>query len=286
VFEPLTTLTHLMATLVDPHGNITVPGITDAVAPLTEGERARYQGIDFSMGEFAKAAGCAPGPGGAAAAEAPVQAGAGQADRGPSGLLFPGDTEATLMHRWRYPTLSLHGVEGAFSDPGAKTVIPRTVVGKFSLRLVPHMEPAEIERLLRLHLVSEFRAIHPSSAAGAGTTTGKPAGDAFGNGLTMKLTSVHGAKAFSGDPDSENYRAAAAAVDTVWGCQPDLVRSGGSIPVTLPFQDMGKSVLLLPVGRGDDGAHSQNEKLDTSNYINGIKVMIAYLHECGLRLGK
>ena len=42
-----------------------------------------------------------------------------------------------LMARWRYPTLSLQGIEGAFSGSGAKTVIPAKAVGKFSLRLVP-----------------------------------------------------------------------------------------------------------------------------------------------------
>jgi Cys-Gly metallodipeptidase DUG1 len=30
---------------------------------------------------------------------------------------------------------------------------------------------------------------------------------------------------------------------------------------------------------GDDGAHSTNEKLDLSNYISGIKLLGAYLHE-------
>ena len=55
---------------------------------------------------------------------------------------------------------------------------------------------------------------------------------------------------------------------------------GGSIPVTLTFQEvLGKNVLLLPMGRSDDGAHSINEKLDKSNYIQGIKLLAAYLHE-------
>jgi len=30
---------------------------------------------------------------------------------------------------------------------------------------------------------------------------------------------------------------------------------------------------------GDDGAHSTNEKLDLSNYISGIKLLGAYLHQ-------
>lgn len=37
------------------------------------------------------------------------------------------------------------GIEGAFSEPGQKTVIPKKVVGKFSIRIVPNQEPAKIE---------------------------------------------------------------------------------------------------------------------------------------------
>lgn len=70
---------------------------------------------------------------------------------------------------------------------------------------------------------------------------------------------------------------------------PDLTREGGSIPVTLTFADtLGVNVLLLPMGRGDDGAQylsfsvfllavfdsilssSTNEKLNKSNFIEGV----------------
>lgn len=40
----------------------------------------------------------------------------------------------------------------------------------------------------------------------------------------------------------------------------------------------GKNVLLLPMGSSTDGAHSINEKLDKRNYIEGIKLLGAYLH--------
>lgn len=62
----------------------------------------------------------------------------------PKALRFS-DKESILSHRWRFPTLSIHGVEGAWAGSGAKTVIPHTVVGKFSLRLVPDQDPADIE---------------------------------------------------------------------------------------------------------------------------------------------
>ena len=50
------------------------------------------------------------------------------------------------MHRWRFPSLSLHGIQGAFSEPGAKTVIPRKVSGKFSIRIVPNQLTDTVNR--------------------------------------------------------------------------------------------------------------------------------------------
>lgn len=53
------------------------------------------------------------------------------------------------MHLWRYPSLSIHGIEGAFDEPGTKTVIPGRVIGKFSIRLVPHMNTSVVEKQVR-----------------------------------------------------------------------------------------------------------------------------------------
>ena len=39
--------------------------------------------------------------------------------------------------------------------------------------------------------------------------------------------------------------------------------------------------MLLPMGGPDDGAHSQNEKMDERNFIEGTKLIAAYLHELG-----
>jgi Cys-Gly metallodipeptidase DUG1 len=44
------------------------------------------------------------------------------------------DKVTVLMGRMRQSSLSLHGIEGAFSGVGAKTVIPAKVSGKFSIR--------------------------------------------------------------------------------------------------------------------------------------------------------
>ena len=122
------------------------------------------------------------------------------------------------------------------------------------------MEPDHLAQLVRTHLNTEFEKLHSQN--------------------TLAITELHSGKWWVTDPTHWNYTAGTMAVEKVFGVKPDLTREGGSIPVTLTFQDaLGKNVLLLPMGRGNDGAHSTNEKLDLSNFISGTKLLGAYLHE-------
>jgi acetylornithine deacetylase/succinyl-diaminopimelate desuccinylase-like protein len=89
----------------------------------------------------------------------------------------------------------------------------------------------------------------------------------------MEIKMTAGAKAWLSDPKHPNYTAAAAAIERVYGQKPDYTREGGSIPITTAIEEAtGMNVLLLPIGACDDMAHSQNEKYNISNLINGIKV--------------
>lgn len=98
----------------------------------------------------------------------------------------------------------------------------------------------------------------------------------------MKASLFHGGRCWVSDPDHPNYLAGRRATKTVYGVEPDLTREGGSIPVTLSLQEAtGKNVILLPMGSCDDGAHSQNEKINIRNYIEGTKLLGAYMYELG-----
>lgn len=231
--EPMTDLVRVMGTLVSPDGKILIKGIDDLVAPLTDEEKSLYGDIAFTMDDLYESLGSETG-------------------------LYP-DKERTLMGRWRYPSLSLHGVEGAFSAPGAKTVIPAKVTGKFSIRTVPDMEIEVVNELVYKHVNDAFAAL--------------------GSKNKCRVYLQHAGKWWVASPKHWNFTAAGKAVEHVWGVKPDLTREGGSIPVTLTFeQATGKNVLLLPMGSSTDAAHSINEKLDKKNYIEGIKLLGAYLH--------
>lgn len=65
----------------------------------------------------------------------------------------------TALACQRYPSLSIHGIEGAFSAPGAKTVIPAGVKGKFSIRLVPNLTPDEVSEAVTKYVTAEFEKL-------------------------------------------------------------------------------------------------------------------------------
>jgi Cys-Gly metallodipeptidase DUG1 len=229
----MTDLVSIMSSLVDPQGNILIPGLDDLVAPLTDEEKELYSDIAFTMDNLYESLG--------------------------SKTAIHGGKERTLMGRWRYPSLSLHGIEGAFSAPGAKTVIPAKVVGKFSIRTVPNMEIDAVNELVYKYINEKVDQLKSKN--------------------TCKVSLLHAGKWWVASPKHWNFTAAGKAVEHVWGVKPDLTREGGSIPVTLTFeQATGKNVLLLPMGSSTDAAHSINEKLDKRNYIEGIKLLGAYLH--------
>ncbi|KAK9882385.1 hypothetical protein WA026_020908 [Henosepilachna vigintioctopunctata] len=236
VAEAMTDLIYLLNTLVDDSGKILIPGIYDNVAPIQEEESAAYDKISFDLCAYKNQIGC-------------------------QGLLHE-DKSKLLMHRWRFPSLSIHGIEGAFAESGQKTVIPAKVRGKFSIRIVPDQTPEHIEKKVISHIENQWKQRKSPNK--------------------MTITMNGGGSPWSEDFKHPHYQAGVNATQYVYKVEPDLTREGGSIPITLTFQEAtGKNVLLLPVGAGDDGAHSQNEKLDVRNYIEGTKLLAAYLYEVG-----
>ncbi|CAE7887773.1 CNDP2, partial [Symbiodinium sp. KB8] len=181
VAEAMNDVVRLMSRLVDDDGKILVPGIYDQVREFTEEEKKTYDSIDFD----------------------PV---AYKGDAGVKALrpAFENNKPQILASRWRLPSLSLHGIEGAFSGKGSKTVIPGKVIGKFSIRMVPDMDPAKVEELVRAHVEAEFAKLNSPNK--------------------IKVSMGHAGRAWLSNYDSPNYVAARTAVKAVHGQEPDLIR--------------------------------------------------------------
>nr|CAD7396350.1 unnamed protein product [Timema poppensis] len=198
VHEAMSDLVYLMNTLVDKDGKILVTGIYDDVEPLTPKEEALYHNIEFDIPAY-------------------------KGDISTKMLPHNEDKVKLLQHRFRFPSLSLHGIEGAFSEPGTKTVIPGKVVGKFSVRIVPNQNPEKIGKLVIEYLNAKW--------------------EQRGSPNTMKATLRNAGRSWVSDPNNPNYLAGRKATQLVYGVEPDLTREGGSIPVTLTLQ---MDLVMLP----------------------------------------
>lgn len=236
IAEPMTDVIQLLASVSEAgHGEIGIAGCgRDSCNPVTAEEDALYRGISFDTEAFRKEAGGVP-------------------------TLVGASAKDVLMNRWRFPSLTIHGIEGGYSGSGFKTVIAGNASGKFSIRLVPGQDPVGVEKAVKEVLEKRFADL------------GSP------NELTITSSS---SKAWLADPKCPLYQAGASALLKVYGVRPDLTREGGSIPVAGMLEEkLGVETMLLPLGQSDDGAHSDNEKFSRKNYLHGVEVLFALIGE-------
>ncbi|EAW07092.1 M20 family dipeptidase [Aspergillus clavatus NRRL 1] len=235
VHEPMTDLVILLSKLVDSRGNILIPGIAELVEVVTASEKELYQDIDYEMEDL----------------YADIQS--------KTGAIYDNKVD-TLMHRMRYPSLTIHGISGADATPDLTTSIAPEVMGKFSIRTVPNLSSDQVTQLVTDFLDGEFKKLQSPNQ--------------------YQVKNVGSAPWWRTDPDDANFTAAGKATEQVYKQKPDLTREGGSIGVTLDLQNalQGKKIMLLPMGTSSDGAHGPDEKIDKENYIEGTKLFGAYFH--------
>ena len=155
---------------------------------------------------------------------------------------------STLERTWARPTFEINGLLSGFTGEGAKTVLPAVAMAKVSMRLVPNQDPDKIAELFEAYV----RKVTPKT-------------------VELKVTRMHGGKPWMTSYDNAYVQAAARAIEQGFGQKPVLTREGGSIPVVSTFQEeLGLPSVLFGVGLPDENAHAPNEKLDVSNFHNGI----------------
>jgi acetylornithine deacetylase/succinyl-diaminopimelate desuccinylase-like protein len=160
-----------------------------------------------------------------------------------------GETGYTTLERtWARPTFEVNGLLSGFTGEGAKTVLPAVAMAKVSMRLVPNQDPDKIASQFEAHV----HDIAPKT-------------------VQATVTRMHGGKPWMTSYENEYVQAAGRAIERGFGQKPVFTREGGSIPVVSTFeQELGLPSVLFGVGLPDENAHAPNEKLDVSNFQNGI----------------
>jgi acetylornithine deacetylase/succinyl-diaminopimelate desuccinylase-like protein len=130
--QPLWKLVHLLATMKNARGEITIPGIMEQVAPITALERQALDNLPLDLER--------------------TMAGVGISE-------LDGPPEVPFYERIACrPTLTINGFHGGYGGPGSKTVLPCSGFVKCDMRLVGGMSLAACEAAIRAHCA----AIDPS----------------------------------------------------------------------------------------------------------------------------
>lgn len=119
-------LVHLLGTMKNAAGEITIAGLADPVIPPTALEKA-------------------------AVAKLPLDLAAIKADLGIADLDAPlerGYFERLMFH----PTLTINGLHGGYGGAGSKTVLPCEAIAKCDIRLVEAMTPDQVYAAVRAHV--------------------------------------------------------------------------------------------------------------------------------------
>lgn len=169
-----------------------------------------------------------------------------------------GEAGFTALEReWGRPTAEINGIIGGYTGPGAKTVIPAKASAKVSFRLVADQDPKKITKLF-------FRWLKERTPPGC----------------RWELIDHHGGPGVTVDINSPYLAAASRAIKAATGKQPDLIKSGGSIPVAgLLKSRLGLETIFMGFGLDDDRVHSPNEKFEIDCFRWGARSHAVLVHE-------
>lgn len=234
-------MAHLLASMKDATGRVVIEGFYDTVDPIGEEERAALAALPAYDTELKRELGL---------------------------LRTEGEPE-TLPERLLLPSLTVRGLSSGNTGALARNVIPATATATLGIRLVKGNDPEHMIDLVEDHIRAQGwhivredptpaeRATHPRIAKVV-RFSGYPAARTRMD-VPIVTEIVAGVRHAAGD----------ALV-----LQPAL---GGSLPLYLFTDVMGKPALIVPVANHDDNQHAPDENLRIANLWYAIDLYGALL---------
>ncbi len=243
--NPNAMMVHLLASMRDTEGRITIPGFYDDVTNLTDAEREALRAIPT-------------------------------VERQLVGELRLGRTEgspATLAEQLALPALNMSGISGGLGDGrGANVIVPESRA-YLDFRLVPDQSPDRVRRLVEAHLQRlGFHVMSEEPDSTARRRYPRIVRVAWSGGYPAARTSL----------DHPGARAMLAAADASLG-RP-LIRVptlGGSLPLADFVAVLGSPFAILPIVNHDSNQHGENENLRLQNLWDGIELYAGVLARMG-----
>jgi acetylornithine deacetylase/succinyl-diaminopimelate desuccinylase-like protein len=243
--NPNVMMVHLLASMRDEEGRITIPGFYADVKPLTAEDRKAIATIP-------------------------------PADRQLVLELELGRTEgapASLAERLAAPALNLSGLAGGRAGGAGANVVGAMSQAYLDFRLVPAQSVERLERLVERYIASRgFHVVHADPDSATRRAHRK----------VIKVTWTGGYPAAKTAVDGIGARALLAATDEVLGHPVIRVPTlGGSLPLYHFVEVLKTPFAIVPIVNHDNNQHAENENLRLANLWDGIELYAGILARIG-----
>jgi acetylornithine deacetylase/succinyl-diaminopimelate desuccinylase-like protein len=238
--DPVMGLCRMLASLTNPDGSIAIPGLLEKVKPLTEQERASIASLPGDRAHFRAQAGLLPG------------------------VELLGGERHPWESNWRQPSLAVNAIQ-ASSRKDARNIICESAWCRVGIRLVPDLEPKDVQR----RLIDALQAAVPW-------------------GLELEVKAENLAGWWYTDPSGPAFQAAFRALEKGYGTKAVAIGCGGSIPFAEPFSKElgGVPALLIGVEDPYTNAHSENESLHLGDFDKSVRSAIHLYAELAQALAR
>ncbi|MGI5967236.1 M20/M25/M40 family metallo-hydrolase [Anaerotruncus sp. AF02-27] len=227
--NPAWRMVDLLASVHMPGGRIAIKGFYDAVRPPSAEQRA-------------------------AARKIPVNSAALKESYGIARFLGKGDGSDYYERLIFEPAVNLCGIQGGYTGPGFRNIIPRSVTARLDVSLVPKQEPADIFSKLRRHLDEK----------GFADASLQMIGGAF---IPARMSL-----------DSAYVKAARQAVLDGFGVEPIIFPGvGGAGPNDVFLTTLGVPTIGIPYANADQNNHSSDENILLDSFWKGIAASAALI---------
>ena len=239
--NPAFMLAELLAAMKGDDGRVLIDGFYDSVAPISDEERKALAALpDYD-------------------ATLKRELGLNRTENGGQSL-----PEALLM-----PSLNIRGLSAANTGAAASNVIPSTATASIDIRLVKGNDAQKMAELVEKFVAQQgYHVVR--EAPDLQTRLAQP--------KIARVTREEGypaARAAMGDPLLQQVIAAAREV--AGDSLVLLPTMGGSLPLYLFTEVLGKPVIVVPIANYDDNQHAPDENLRIANLCYGIELAAAIM---------
>jgi len=237
--NPALDLSRLLASMKDASGNTQIAGFHDTVEPLGEREREALEGLPEIDDDL----------------------------REELGLARTEGAPASLAERLLVPSLNILVLARATVGPTARNVIPTYADATLDIRLVQGNDPEDMLDRVERHIAAQgFHVVYDEPDLATRRAHARIA----------RVTRRPGYPAARTPMDRPELAPIVAAAEAAAGEPVILLPTlGGSLPLYLFTDRLGKPLVIVPIANHDDNQHAPDENLRVANLWYGIDLFAA-----------